>query len=120
MQPSDFRKRFWGEKHMTLSYFDRSGKLSLPSLIKLCDILQLTPNDVLQMSDTVLNDLKSVRQAATTELSTALDGLNLDLKQKDKEISMLREKINYLEQSLKEKQDIINYIIKPGQNSDTE
>lgn len=120
MEPAEFRKQYWGKKHMTIAYFNRSGKLSLPSLIKICDILQLTPNDVLQMSDKDLSVLRTVREETTSELASALDGLNLDIKQKDSEITALKDKVAYLEQSLKEKQEIINYLIKPGQNSDTE
>lgn len=120
MEPSQFRRKFWGDKHTPFSYFDRSGRLSLPTLIKLCDILQLTPNEVLQVSDKDLSVLKTVREEASAELSSALDALNLDIKQKDSEITALKDKVAYLEQSLKEKQEIINYLIKPGQNSDTE
>lgn len=115
-----FRKAFWEGNvcHQSLDYFDKSPRLSLPSLIKLCDILKLTPNEVLQISDKDLDNLNTLGHNLTGSLSHDLLKLTSELSQEKIKSEAQKEKIKYLEDSLKEKQDIIDFFLKSGQNSD--
>lgn len=117
---SEFRLQYWGggNSHTTLDYFDRASRITLPNLIKLCDILKLTPNEVLQYSDTNIDNLKRLGMELTSSLSHDLMSVQNELSQEKIKNDALIEKVKYLENSLKEKQDLINYFTKLGQNSD--
>lgn len=120
ISPSEFRNAYWDSDttHQTLEYFNRSPRLSLPSLIKICDILDLTPNDILQKSDKESGSPTDVGKKTFSQLKEDLRNLQIANHQQEQVIELLKDKIKFLQESLKEKQDLIDFFTNRGQKSD--